>query len=268
MHHPIAESRHWTTNRGSRFPATTPPIGRQGGGRPHERRWPPLPPAQSSLRTRIRRCQSFTPWMDRAMTTARSAAACVRTPPRRTDYPARLAHPCPERCACAPVTDRIPTSIASPSELDDLENCLDRGRHCAGDPRFDRRRRDPDRHLRQGHRPQPDGRTHDRPATASREPALNPPTMAIPHNKTATPSVNTVRIRRDSEETAIEDTAAPIRDRHGMVCGTVIVFHDVGMTRAGAHAVDSPIDTLTHPSRPASGRDGICRRSVSRSTIE
>ncbi len=102
----------------------------------------------------------------------------------------------------------------------------------------------------------------------SREPALNPPTMAIPHNKTATPSVNTVRIRRDSEETAIEDTAAPIRDRHGMVCGTVIVFHDVGMTRAGAHAVDSPIDTLTHPSRPASGRDGICRRSVSRSTIE
>ncbi len=66
----------------------------------------------------------------------------------------------------------------------------------------------------------------------SREPALNPLTMAILHNKTATLSENSVLIRHDGEETAIEDTAAPIRDRNGTVCGAVIVFHDVGTTRA------------------------------------
>ena len=66
----------------------------------------------------------------------------------------------------------------------------------------------------------------------SREPALNPLTMAILHNRTATLSENSVLIRRDGVETAIEDTAAPIRARNGTVCGAVIVFHDVGTTRA------------------------------------
>ena len=39
-------------------------------------------------------------------------------------------------------------------------------------------------------------------------------------------------IRRDGYESAIEDTAAPIRDRRGQVTGAVIVFHDVGAARA------------------------------------
>ena len=64
------------------------------------------------------------------------------------------------------------------------------------------------------------------------EPALNPLTMAILHNKTATLSANSVLIRRDGEEIAIEDTAAPIRDERGLLCGAVIVFHDVSASRA------------------------------------
>jgi diguanylate cyclase (GGDEF)-like protein/PAS domain S-box-containing protein len=66
----------------------------------------------------------------------------------------------------------------------------------------------------------------------SREPALNPLAMAILHNKTVGLSANCLLIRRDGYESAIEDTAAPIRDRRGRVIGAVIVFHDVSAARA------------------------------------
>jgi diguanylate cyclase (GGDEF)-like protein/PAS domain S-box-containing protein len=66
----------------------------------------------------------------------------------------------------------------------------------------------------------------------SREPALNPLAMAMLHNKTVGLSANCVMIRRDGHESAIEDTAAPIRDPAGRVIGAVIVFHDVGVARA------------------------------------
>jgi diguanylate cyclase (GGDEF)-like protein/PAS domain S-box-containing protein len=38
---------------------------------------------------------------------------------------------------------------------------------------------------------------------------------------------HTVLIRRDGAELNIEDSAAPIRDRHGEIIGVVLVFHDV-----------------------------------------
>jgi diguanylate cyclase (GGDEF)-like protein/PAS domain S-box-containing protein len=66
----------------------------------------------------------------------------------------------------------------------------------------------------------------------SREPALNPLALAMLQNKTVGLSANCVMIRRDGHESAIEDTAAPIRDRGGRVIGAVIVFHDVGVARA------------------------------------
>ena len=66
----------------------------------------------------------------------------------------------------------------------------------------------------------------------SREPALNPLAMAILYNKTVGLSSSCVLVRRDGHESAIEDTAAPIHDRHGQVTGAVIVFHDVGAARA------------------------------------
>lgn len=66
----------------------------------------------------------------------------------------------------------------------------------------------------------------------SRTPALNPLTTAILHNRTATLSANSVLIRSDGQEIAIEDTAAPIRDHEDTLCGAVIVFRDVSAARA------------------------------------
>jgi len=65
----------------------------------------------------------------------------------------------------------------------------------------------------------------------SREPALNPLAMAMLHNKSVGLSANCVLIRRDGYESAVEDTAAPIRDPSGRVTGAVIVFHDVSVAR-------------------------------------
>jgi len=65
----------------------------------------------------------------------------------------------------------------------------------------------------------------------SREPALNPLAIAILHNKSVGLSDNCILIRRDGRESAIEDTAAPIRDPRGRVTGAVIVFHDVSVAR-------------------------------------
>ncbi|MGL5084063.1 MAG: EAL domain-containing protein [Microcoleaceae cyanobacterium] len=42
---------------------------------------------------------------------------------------------------------------------------------------------------------------------------------------------HTVLISRDEREIAIDDSAAPIRDRNGQVVGAVLVFHDVTQTR-------------------------------------
>jgi diguanylate cyclase (GGDEF)-like protein len=45
-------------------------------------------------------------------------------------------------------------------------------------------------------------------------------------------SAGCLLVHRDGQESAIEDTAAPIHDRGGRVTGAVIVFHDVGVARA------------------------------------
>jgi diguanylate cyclase (GGDEF)-like protein/PAS domain S-box-containing protein len=66
----------------------------------------------------------------------------------------------------------------------------------------------------------------------TRELAQNPMTLAIRQNKTFSLTPNCVLIRRDGVEAAIEDSAAPIHDRHGQVTGAVMVFHDVTKTRS------------------------------------
>jgi diguanylate cyclase (GGDEF)-like protein/PAS domain S-box-containing protein len=43
---------------------------------------------------------------------------------------------------------------------------------------------------------------------------------------------NTVLIRRDGSEAAIEDSSSPIHDRDGVLAGVVIVFHDVSAAQA------------------------------------
>jgi diguanylate cyclase (GGDEF)-like protein/PAS domain S-box-containing protein len=67
---------------------------------------------------------------------------------------------------------------------------------------------------------------------ATREVARNPLEMAVEQNRTVGLTMNCILVRRDGFEAAIEDSAAPIRDRSGKVIGAVIVFHDVTGARA------------------------------------
>jgi diguanylate cyclase (GGDEF)-like protein/PAS domain S-box-containing protein len=66
----------------------------------------------------------------------------------------------------------------------------------------------------------------------TRTEARNPMALAIQENKPVSLTPNCVLIRRDGIESPIEDSAAPIHDRHGQVTGAVIVFHDVSAARA------------------------------------
>ena len=67
---------------------------------------------------------------------------------------------------------------------------------------------------------------------STRETSPNPLKIAIEENKTVGLTANCILIRRDGHEAAIEDSAAPIHDRQGLVTGAVIVFHDVSVSRA------------------------------------
>jgi diguanylate cyclase (GGDEF)-like protein/PAS domain S-box-containing protein len=67
---------------------------------------------------------------------------------------------------------------------------------------------------------------------ASRERVSDPMMRAIRENKTVGLTPNCVLVRRDGFEAAIEDSAAPIHDRHGQITGAVMVFHDVSSARA------------------------------------
>jgi diguanylate cyclase (GGDEF)-like protein/PAS domain S-box-containing protein len=62
-------------------------------------------------------------------------------------------------------------------------------------------------------------------------PARNPMELAMKRNEPVGLAANSVLVRRDGMETAIEDSAAPIRGRDGSVIGAVMVFHDVSASR-------------------------------------
>jgi diguanylate cyclase (GGDEF)-like protein/PAS domain S-box-containing protein len=66
----------------------------------------------------------------------------------------------------------------------------------------------------------------------TRKPAPDPMEEAIKENKTVKLTPNCNLIRRDGIESSIEDSAAPIHDRSGVITGAVIVFHDVTESRA------------------------------------
>ncbi len=68
----------------------------------------------------------------------------------------------------------------------------------------------------------------------TREIAVNPAQRALDEDRIVGLAADCVLIRRDGSESAIEDSAAPIHDRHGNVSGAVIVFHDVSQSRAMA----------------------------------
>jgi diguanylate cyclase (GGDEF)-like protein/PAS domain S-box-containing protein len=64
--------------------------------------------------------------------------------------------------------------------------------------------------------------------------AANPAQRAIKEDRIVGLAINSVLIRRDGVETAIEDSSAPIHNREGHVIGAVLVFHDVSESRAVA----------------------------------
>lgn len=67
--------------------------------------------------------------------------------------------------------------------------------------------------------------------TTRRSPARNPLALAMERNAPVGLAANSVLVRRDGAEIAIEDSAAPIRGRDGAVVGAVMVFHDVSASR-------------------------------------
>jgi diguanylate cyclase (GGDEF)-like protein/PAS domain S-box-containing protein len=80
----------------------------------------------------------------------------------------------------------------------------------------------------------------------SRAPAANLLALALLQGPAGL-SPNSVLISRDGREFAIEDSAAPIRDRRGLLVGAVMVFRDVGVARSLAQQMfhQARHDTLT-----------------------
>jgi diguanylate cyclase (GGDEF)-like protein/PAS domain S-box-containing protein len=66
----------------------------------------------------------------------------------------------------------------------------------------------------------------------TRKTCQSPMDLAIRQNRTVGLAANSILIRSDGTESAIEDSAAPIHDRQGKVTGAVIVFHDVSAAKA------------------------------------
>lgn len=69
---------------------------------------------------------------------------------------------------------------------------------------------------------------------ATHQASANPARRAIEEDRTVGLATDSVLVRRDGVETAIEDSSAPIHNRDGQVAGAVIVFHDVSQSRAMA----------------------------------
>lgn len=69
-------------------------------------------------------------------------------------------------------------------------------------------------------------------------PVPNPVAMCLAENRIVELAGNTVLVRHDGTEFAIEDSAAPIRDRDGQVLGAVLVFRDATHTRALTHQLE------------------------------
>ncbi|MFO1426709.1 MAG: EAL domain-containing protein [Steroidobacteraceae bacterium] len=82
---------------------------------------------------------------------------------------------------------------------------------------------------------------------ATREPLENPLLRALASGNVVGPTDQSALVDRAGHETAIQDSAAPIRDRGGGVVGAVVVFHDVTRERRlrRALAYQATHDALT-----------------------
>lgn len=94
----------------------------------------------------------------------------------------------------------------------------------------------------------------------SRKPAPNPVEKLLRDGLVAELAHHTTLISRDGTETAIDDSAAPIRDATGHIVGAVIVFHDVTSQRRAEAALRESNQSLSEV------RDHLERRVEERSS--
>jgi diguanylate cyclase (GGDEF)-like protein/PAS domain S-box-containing protein len=82
---------------------------------------------------------------------------------------------------------------------------------------------------------------------ATRAPVENPVSRALREGRVIAVADQTVLVNRRGQEIAIQDSAAPIRDRAGKMIGAVMVFHDVSKERRlrRALAYQATHDALT-----------------------
>lgn len=78
----------------------------------------------------------------------------------------------------------------------------------------------------------------------TRQPAPNPVTKVLAEGVVVGLANHTALISRDGRETAIDDSAAPIRDARGNISGVVMVFHDVTERRRTEIALQASNDAL------------------------
>ncbi len=69
----------------------------------------------------------------------------------------------------------------------------------------------------------------------SRKPEPNPVERCLRERQVVGLASNVVLVARDGKEYVIEDSAAPIRDREGIIVGAVMVFYDVTQMRHTSH---------------------------------
>jgi PAS domain S-box-containing protein len=90
----------------------------------------------------------------------------------------------------------------------------------------------------------------------TRLPADNPIQTALRSGEIVSLANHTALIHKDGREVPIEDSAAPIRDPRGKICGAVMVFHDISRRRQTERALlevdrrkDEFLATLAHELR-------------------
>src|SRR2546421_3359244 len=67
---------------------------------------------------------------------------------------------------------------------------------------------------------------------STRQPCRSPIELAVQQDRTVGLAADSILIRRDGSESAIEDSAAPIHDRHGNITGAQIDLQTGEITKA------------------------------------
>ncbi|HWN44113.1 MAG TPA: PAS domain S-box protein, partial [Thermoanaerobaculia bacterium] len=83
----------------------------------------------------------------------------------------------------------------------------------------------------------------------SRQPVENPALRSLREGQVVGLANHTILIARDGTERAIDDSAAPIRDREGRIAGVVLVFRDVTHHRKLEAELESRVRELAEADR-------------------